>query len=199
MLVPSRFLWEGWSRHFRVPLLEGDSRGPLEIRDPQLIMVSTSQSLNDDDVQVFQPEFFSQQLNQKNQQESVELLKHDGGEETIEWNDDGAEEEDGRINLGLVGKIWTKRNINTNTFMFTMKNIWQPMHGVDISSIGDNTFMFQFHHWRDKNSVVEGHPWHFDKHDTLFDDVQGKLKQSEMNLYQLPMWVRIYNLPFKGR
>lgn len=86
------------------------------------------------------------------------------GEEAIEWNDEGEEEEEARMELGLVGKLWTKRSIKVNAFMTTMKNIWQPTHSLDISSMGDNTFVFQFHHWRDKRRVVEGQPWHFDKH-----------------------------------
>lgn len=65
--------------------------------------------------------------------------------------------------------------------------------------MGDNTFVFQFHHWRDKHKVVEGQPWHFDKHAIVFEDIQGNVKLSDMQLYELPMWVWIYNLPFKGR
>lgn len=122
-----------------------------------------------------------------------------GGEEAVDWVVEGEEEEDARIELGLVGKVWTKRTINVKAFMNTMQQVWQPLHGVDISSIGANTFTFQFHHWRDKNRVVEGQPWHFDKHAIIFDDIQGNLKPSEMNLFALPMWVRVYNLPFKGR
>ena len=32
------------------------------------------------------------------------------------------EDKDARVELGLVGKIWTKRIINMNAFMSTMKN-----------------------------------------------------------------------------
>lgn len=37
------------------------------------------------------------------------------------------------------------------------------------------------------------------KHAIIFDDIQGNFRPSELNLFELPMWVRIYNLPFKGR
>lgn len=65
-------------------------------------------------------------------------------------DDSEEEEEEERMELGLVGKVWTKRNINSNAFMATMKNVWQPTHGLDISSIGGNMFVFQFRHWRDQ-------------------------------------------------
>lgn len=98
-----------------------------------------------------------------------------------------------------MGKIWTKRSINVNGFMTTMKNVWQPIHGLFISSIGENIFVFKFHHWRDTHRVGEGQPWHFDKQAILFGDIQGNTKTYDMNLIELPMWVRIYNLPFKVR
>lgn len=116
-------------------------------------------------------------------------------EEVIEWNED----EEARIELGLVGETWTKRSININAFMTTIKKVWQPIHGLDISSLGENKYVFQFHHWRDKLRVVEGQPWHFDRHAILLRDISDATKPSNMVLHELPMWVRVYNLPFKGR
>lgn len=120
-------------------------------------------------------------------------------EDAIVWNDDTADDEEARIELGLVGKIWTTRSINKNAFMTTMKNVWQPAFGIDITSIGENTYVFQFHHWKDKLRVMEGQPWHFDRHAILLSNIHGNTKPSDMTLFELPMWVRVYNLPFKGR
>lgn len=120
-------------------------------------------------------------------------------DDAIEWKEDDGEDEEARIELGLVGKIWTKRSINATAFMNTIKKAWQLTHGLDISSIGENTYVFQFHHWRDKLRVIEEKPWHFDRHAILLSDITGDIKPSEMELFELPMWVRVYNLPFKGR
>lgn len=135
----------------------------------------------------------------KNKTFQDELFPTDEEEEAVNWADEGEEDEEARVELGLVGRIWTKRRINANAFMETIKAVWQPNHGVEISSMGDNTFVFQFHHWRDKNKVVEGQPWHFDNHAILLGDIDGNIKPSDMELCTLPMWVRVYNLPFKGR
>lgn len=72
--------------------------------------------------------------------DTQKTLKENPLEESVEWDDTGEEEEDeeARMSLGLVGKIWTKHDINSNAFMTVMKNVWQPIHGLDISSIGDN-------------------------------------------------------------
>ena len=121
----------------------------------------------------------------------------DTTDEAIEWKEEALEED--CIELGVVGKIWTNRTINKNAFMTTMKNVWQPTCGIDISNIGENKYVFQFHHWRNKQRVMEGQPWHFDIHAILLSDIKGNIRPSDMELYELPMWVRIYNLPFKGR
>lgn len=81
-----------------------------------------------------------------NRLETQNQLKLQTNEDAIEWKDEEGEDEDARLELGLVGKIWTKRIINANAFMNTIKNIWQPSHGISISSIGENTYVFQFHH-----------------------------------------------------
>ena len=120
-------------------------------------------------------------------------------EEAIEWEDEGEGDEEARVELGVVGKVWTQRHINAKAFMATMKSVWQPMQGMDISNIGRNTFVFQFYHWRDKQRVMEGQPWHFDNHAISLDDIAGKGNPANIELFKLPLWVRVYNLPFKGR
>lgn len=59
--------------------------------------------------------------------------------------------------------------------------------------------MFQFYYWKDKLRVIEGQPWHFDNHVIILCDIEGTTKPSDLELFGFPMWVRVYNLPFKGR
>lgn len=120
-------------------------------------------------------------------------------DEAIDWEEGGVEDEDARVELGLVARIWTNRNINVKSFMATIKNIWHPKHGLDISATGNNVFVFQCYHWKEKQRVLEGQPWHFDRHAIILDEINGAIKPSNMELYAFPMWVRVYNLPFKGR
>ncbi|XP_021738181.1 uncharacterized protein LOC110704670 [Chenopodium quinoa] len=120
-------------------------------------------------------------------------------EEAVVWEEDGVAEDEERVELRLVGKIWTDRHINVSAFMNTVRTIWQPKHGLDISSSGKNLFAFQFYHWKDKQRVIEGQPWHFDRHVLVLGEIEGNKKPSEMELHEFPMWVRVYNLPFKGR
>ncbi|KAL2931645.1 Translation factor Guf1 mitochondrial [Bienertia sinuspersici] len=120
-------------------------------------------------------------------------------EEAIEWEDDGAEDEEARLELSLAGKIWTNRHVNANAFITTMTNVWNPKHGVEISSLGRNLFMCQFHHWKDKQHVLNEQPWHFDRHVIIFREIEDNIKPTDIEFFELPMWIRVYNLPLIGR
>lgn len=119
--------------------------------------------------------------------------------EEIEWEIDGEEEDEAKAALGVMAKIWTERNINNNALIATMKKIWNPKHGLDANCLEKNTFYFQFHHWRDKEFVMEAQPWHFDKHILALSEVCGDLKPFEYPLHWAPFWIRVYDLPILGR
>uniref|UniRef100_A0A803MYR8 Endonuclease/exonuclease/phosphatase domain-containing protein n=1 Tax=Chenopodium quinoa TaxID=63459 RepID=A0A803MYR8_CHEQI len=63
----------------------------------------------------------------------TEASKAEQTEEVIEWDDNGEDDENARIELALVGRIWTIRNVNVNAFIVTMKEVWQPKYG----NVGD--------------------------------------------------------------
>lgn len=120
-------------------------------------------------------------------------------EEEVEWEVEGEEDEEARTALGVMGKIWTERNINANALIATMRKIWNPKYGMDANCLEKNIYFFQFHHWRDKEFVMEAQPWHFDKHVLALSDVQGDRKPSEYPMHLIPFWVRVYDLPILGR
>lgn len=44
-------------------------------------------------------------------------------DDPIEWVKDEVEEEEARVELGLISRIWTNRHINQSAFISTMKDI----------------------------------------------------------------------------
>ena len=45
------------------------------------------------------------------------------------------------------------------SLLFDLKmGIWRFQHGVEIINIGKNLFQFQFHHWKDKEKILEEQP-----------------------------------------
>ncbi|KAL2941610.1 hypothetical protein RDABS01_029960 [Bienertia sinuspersici] len=115
--------------------------------------------------------------NRRNEEEDT-VVEEDEDKEA-EWVEEGEEEDDAKIELAV--------------------RIWNPKHGCEANIIGNKTFFFQFHHWRDKQFVMEEQPWHFDHHVLIVDNVIGTIKPSEIPLFEVPFWVRVYDLPFKGR
>lgn len=128
-------------------------------------------------------------------------MENDREEDEAEWvvGDEGDEGESAKLALSLVGKIWSMRVPNPSAFMATMKGIWMVRHGLDISHIGKNLFLMQFFHWRDKQKILDGQPWHFDKYSLLLAELDGVVKPSDVTLFHLPVWARFYDIPFKGR
>lgn len=47
--------------------------------------------------------------------------------------------------------------------------------------------------------MMESQPWHFDHHALILADVQGDKRPSELPLYYVPLWARVYDLPMRGR
>lgn len=43
--------------------------------------------------------------------------------EEVDWVVDEEEEEDARVSLGVVGRVWTDRNVNSNALISTMRRI----------------------------------------------------------------------------
>ncbi|KAL2931460.1 AT hook-containing protein attf-4 [Bienertia sinuspersici] len=104
--------------------------------------------------------------------------KEEETSEVIEWEEDTGEEEEDRLTLGLVGKVWSNRTINVKAFISTMKSVWNPKH--------------EFFYWRDKHRIVEEQPWHFDRHAILLGEIHHAIKPTDVQLFELPMWVRVY-------
>ncbi|KAL2933269.1 hypothetical protein RDABS01_016388 [Bienertia sinuspersici] len=120
-------------------------------------------------------------------------------DDSIDWVFEGENDEEQKLALAMVVKVLTDRNINSNAFISTIKKVWRPFHNLEASNVGKNLFFFQFFHWRDKQRVMENQPWHFDRHVLLLGDVDGSTKPSDLDLSRLPIWARVYDLPFAGR
>ncbi|KAK9265650.1 hypothetical protein L1049_027325 [Liquidambar formosana] len=87
-----------------------------------------------------------------------------------------------RTRFCLVGKLLTKRPFYAEAMKTTFKMVWKPAKGVDITNIGKNLFLFQFHHPLDRQRVMENGPWNFDKYLVLLKEVEGRMQASEIKV-----------------
>ena len=101
-------------------------------------------------------------------------------EEGIECVEDSVDEENDndRITLGLIGKLWTHRTPNPSAFIFMMKSIRVVKNGVDITNIGRNLYQFKFFHWRRRQKIVMGQPW--------LEDMDKVVKPLDIIMLKLP-------------
>lgn len=60
------------------------------------------------------------------------------------------------INLSLVGKFFTRNNINTKVMKTVMRNAWRPVKGLVVRELDKNLSVFQFFLAKDRDMVVEG-------------------------------------------
>lgn len=44
-----------------------------------------------------------------------------------------------------------------------------------------------------------GQPWHFNKIGLLLTEMTDTQKPSDLQFHGLPIWARVYNVPFRGR
>lgn len=69
------------------------------------------------------------------------------------------------------------------------------MKGVAIKETAANLFLFQFGHWRDKESAPKGGPWSFDNHLLILGHMQMGVPIHNIPLFHVEFWVQVHNLP----
>ncbi|XVF64737.1 hypothetical protein PTKIN_Ptkin09bG0191200 [Pterospermum kingtungense] len=94
----------------------------------------------------------------------------------------------------LVGKLLTTRPFNKDTMIGTMKVIWKLTRGVEIMALEDNLFLFKFLCGKDRDRILEGAPWSFDRHMLMFHDFVGDWRPEEYVFEKVAFWIKIYNL-----
>ena len=76
----------------------------------------------------------------------------------------------------LVAKFLTKRVINIEAVMRTLKPLWRSVHGFTGRDMGNNRVKFLFTDTTDMERVLANGPWSFDKYLILlkrFEDDQS--------------------------
>lgn len=68
-----------------------------------------------------------------------------------------------KFELCLVGSLWSRSSFNHGAFRTIIMQVWKLQHGVEIKEIVKSLFLFQFFHWKDKERILSGELWWFDK------------------------------------
>lgn len=60
--------------------------------------------------------------------------------------------------------------------------------------IGENMYVFQFNHPKDKQYVLDNQPWHFNRDILVLKEVPENKQSSMIDLLETLFWIRAYDL-----
>lgn len=95
----------------------------------------------------------------------------------------------------LVGKYWTKKKYNKDAFKTVLLGLWRVVGRVTFRELHDNLWLFEFSDGEDKNRVMEGRPWSFDRQILALQDFDGKTPPAHMTFNSSVFWVQIHDMP----
>ncbi|KAJ1404529.1 Zinc knuckle CX2CX4HX4C [Sesbania bispinosa] len=65
--------------------------------------------------------------------------------------------------------------------------------------LGPNFYSIALTNERDRDHILKGCPWSFDKYIVAIEPLNEDVQPSEIDLHECPFWIRIYDLPLNCR
>ena len=121
-------------------------------------------------------------------EDEKEQVETDG----VKTNSDQGEEE-----KWLVAKLLTKRSFNKEAMIGTMRIVWRLSKDPEVTVMDENLFLFKFATLKDKQRIIDGSPWSFEKKLLVLKKYDGDLRASDYVFDKADFWVRVYGLPLK--
>ncbi|XP_042939330.1 uncharacterized protein LOC122274350 [Carya illinoinensis] len=103
-----------------------------------------------------------------------------------------------RGNHCLLAMVFNDRYANSEAFKSTMSKVWNIEGWLSFRDLGSNKFLLEFELNSDKETVLQGRPWSFDRHLISLKEFEGVLTPNEVQFNTELFWVQIHNLPFAG-
>ena len=122
--------------------------------------------------------------------EKLKLTEHEA---------DQVELEDKEVSEGwvLAGKFLSKRRINLEAVVKTLKPIWKTTENFMVQDTGDNITLFLFQKEEDLNRVLWASPWSFDKYLLILNKVGKGDSVPTISFDSSPFWIQIHGLPMR--
>lgn len=100
-----------------------------------------------------------------------------------------------RLTRCLLAKILSPKAINREAFRQQMHRILQAERRMDIEATGGNTFVFDFHSFRDRNRSLKEGPWNFSRNLVVFKEPTDWSNPRTMVFEEIDIWVQLHNIP----
>jgi hypothetical protein len=96
--------------------------------------------------------------------------------------------------LCLVGRLGVPKKLNKEAFKAVLQRIWRPSGRLVVKEIKENLWLFEFLEERDKQKVLAGQPWSYDRTLLILNEFDDKISPSQM-VSSTPIWIQIHDMP----
>lgn len=118
-----------------------------------------------------------------------------GETQGITIEDGETEELRGRGALCLVGKLGPVKKFNKEAFKTLLSRIWRVEGRIFFKEIQETIWLFEFTEAKDKQRVLDGRPWSYDRSLLVINDFDGRTPPSQMDFSFSPIWIQIHDMP----
>jgi hypothetical protein len=97
----------------------------------------------------------------------------------------------------LAAKFFTRRSLNVEAVARTFKPLWRTDQGFTIRDMGNNILVIVFDDEADRERVLQGEPWAYDKHLIMFQRIAKEEAIEEVNFSEISFWIQLHGLPVR--
>jgi hypothetical protein len=94
----------------------------------------------------------------------------------------------------LAAKFLTRRALNVEAVARTLTPLWRTDHGFTIRDMNKNRLVFFFEEEADRERVMMGEHWAYDKHLIVFKRMEEEEAIEDVDFKMTSFWVQLYGL-----
>ncbi|KAL0430337.1 UNVERIFIED_CONTAM: hypothetical protein Sradi_0659700 [Sesamum radiatum] len=99
------------------------------------------------------------------------------------------------FDLCLVGRWLSHKPFHADILKSTLLLAFNPVRGMEFKLLDGNRFLLKFHHIVDRNRVLDGCPWSFDKNLLILNSIAMNENPQDVNLDWAAFHVHVHGLP----
>ncbi|KAM0931352.1 hypothetical protein ACQ4PT_000394 [Festuca glaucescens] len=117
--------------------------------------------------------------------------------DVVEMSDDKDVPVAAPVKWSLIGKVLSPAVTHIQSIRAAMKPAWGNPKGLKCRPVVDNIFITDFANKGDMERALEGTPWMVGRHAVLLQELDPRIRPSDVRFDTMLIWVRILNLPFE--
>ncbi|CAL1411868.1 unnamed protein product [Linum trigynum] len=122
---------------------------------------------------------------------SVSLTEKEETSINIEDSDEEKGIEEVITELGVAGKIIKGRLSSARVTKNVLKEVWRLKKDFDVRINQKGIMLMQFYCYEDRDRVLLGGPWHYEKQLIVFEKIPPDLQTKRIDFSTTEIWIRI--------